>query len=100
MIAKNRLRSRIRRLRYTEVLGEDEPVGSRDGLSRLYGDDLRRLVREEVRRFGPVAARRMLELRLLEDRSPDEIVSIMGITRDHYRRRFHVAIKILRQRVQ
>ena len=99
MIARNRLRSRIRTLRYTEVLYEQEPIESRDGLSRLYGDDLRRLVREEVRRFGPTA-RRMLELRLLEDRSPDEVVSIMGITRDHYRRRFHVAIKTLRQRVQ
>jgi RNA polymerase sigma factor (sigma-70 family) len=99
MIARNRLRSRIRSLRYTEALFEEEPVESRDGLSRLYGDDLRRLVREEVRRFGPTA-RRMLELRLLDDRSPDEIVSIMGITRDYYRRRFHVAIKSLRQRVQ
>jgi RNA polymerase sigma-70 factor (ECF subfamily) len=99
MIARNRLRSRIRTLRYTEALWEEEPIESRDGLSRLYGDDLRRLVREEVRRFGPTA-RRMLELRLLEDHSPDEIVSIMGITRDHFRRRFHVAIKALRERVQ
>jgi RNA polymerase sigma-70 factor, ECF subfamily len=98
MIARNRLRSRMRRLRYTEVLDDEDPVEWRDGLSRLYGDDLRRLVREEVLRFGPVA-RRMLELRLLDDRSPDEIVAIMGITRDHYRRRFHVAIKTLRQRV-
>jgi RNA polymerase sigma factor (sigma-70 family) len=97
MIARNRLRSRIRSLRYTEVL--EEPVEARDGLSRLYGDDLRRLVREEVCRFGPLA-RRMLELRLLEDRTPDEVVSIMGITRDHYRKRFHVAIKALRLRLQ
>jgi RNA polymerase sigma-70 factor (ECF subfamily) len=99
MIARNRLRSRIRTLRYTEALWEEEPIESRDGLSRLYGDDLRRLVREEVRRFGPTA-RRMLELRLLEDQSPDEIASIMGITREHFRRRFHVAIKALRERVQ
>jgi RNA polymerase sigma-70 factor, ECF subfamily len=99
MIARNRLRSRLRRLRYTEVLDDDDPVGSNDGLSRLYGEDLVRLVREEVGRFGP-AARRMLELKLLEDRSPEEIIAIMGITRDHYRRRFHVAIKILRQRVR
>jgi RNA polymerase sigma factor (sigma-70 family) len=98
-IARNRMRSRLRRIRFTEVLDEDEFVESKDGLSRLYDEDLRRLVCEEVRRFGP-SARRMLELKLLEDRSPDEIIGIMGISRDHFRRRFHVAIKALRQRVK
>jgi RNA polymerase sigma factor (sigma-70 family) len=99
MIARNRLRSRIRARRFTERLSEWEPAATRDGLSRIYGDDLRRIVCEEVRRFG-APARRVLELRLLEDRSPDEIVSILGISRDCYRRRFHAAIKTLRQRVQ
>lgn len=101
MIAKNRMRSRLRRIRFTEVLDEeeDERIGSRDGLSRIYDSDLRRLVCEEVRRFG-ATARRMLELRLLEDRSPSEIVTILGMTPEGFRKRFHVAIKVLRERVR
>ena len=101
MIAKNRMRSRLRRTRFTEVLDEeeDERIGSRDGLSRIYDADLRRLVCEEVRRFG-ASARRLLELRLLEDRSPSEIVAMLGITPECFRKRFHVAIKALRERVK
>jgi RNA polymerase sigma factor (sigma-70 family) len=99
MIARNRMRSRLRRVRFTEVLEDAERVDERDGLSRLYDDDLRRLVCEEVRRFG-AGARRMLELKLLEDRSPSEIVAIMGISPDCFRKRFHVAIKALRERMR
>lgn len=99
MIARNRMRSRLRRVRFTEVLEDGESVEARDDFSRLYDDDLRRLVCEEVRRFGKTA-RRMLELRILEDRSPSEIVAIMGISPDCFRKRFHVAIKVLRERVR
>jgi RNA polymerase sigma-70 factor (ECF subfamily) len=99
MIAKNRMRSRLRRAHLTEELRDDDRIEVRDGISRLYGDDLRRLVREEVGRFGG-NARRLLELKILEDRSPSEIVSILGITPDCFRKRFHVAIKLLRERVR
>lgn len=99
MIARNRMRSRLRRARFTEELEDDDRIEARDGFSRLYDDDLRRLVREEVRRFGR-NARRLLELKILEDRTPSEIVSIMGITPDCFRKRFHVAIKVLRERVK
>jgi RNA polymerase sigma-70 factor (ECF subfamily) len=98
MIARNRMRSRMRRMRFTEILEESDPVEVRDALWRLHAADLRRLVGEEVQRLGP-NARRMLELKLLEDRSPSEIAAIMGIPRDLFRRRFHVAIKALRQRM-
>jgi RNA polymerase sigma-70 factor (ECF subfamily) len=98
MIARNRMRSRLRRVRFTEVLAEEGPVEDKDTLRALYGEDLRRVVFEEVHGFGPTA-RRMLELRLLEDRSPSEIATIMGIPRDLFRRRFHVALKALRRRM-
>jgi RNA polymerase sigma factor (sigma-70 family) len=99
MIARNRMRSRLRRVRFTEVLEDEERIAAKDGFGRLYDDDLRRLVCEEVRRFG-ATARRMLELKILEDRSPSEIVAIMGISPECFRKRFHVAIKTLRERVK
>jgi RNA polymerase sigma-70 factor (ECF subfamily) len=96
-IARNRLRSRLRRARFTEILDE-ESLECRDGLGQVYDQDLRRVVLEEVRRFGP-GVRRMLELRLLEDRTPSEISRLMGIPSDLFRRRFHVALKALRRRI-
>ena len=49
-----------------KALADEDQIEVRDDFSHLYGDDLRRLVREEVRRLG-WNARRLLELRILED---------------------------------
>jgi RNA polymerase sigma-70 factor (ECF subfamily) len=96
-IARNRMRSRMRRMRFTEVL-DDDAVECRDAMSRVYDQDLRRLVFEEVRRLAP-SARRMLELRLLEERAPAEVATMLGMPRELFRRRFHVALKALRRRM-
>lgn len=98
MIARNRMRSRLRRTRFTEILDEETPIERPDALIGLQGDELRRVVSEELGRFrAPV--RRMLELKLLEDRSPTEVAEILGMPRELFRRRFHLALKALRVRM-
>lgn len=98
MIARNRLRSRYRRVRFTEPLDDDGAIERRDALVCLQGDELCRVVREEVCRFG-LPVRRMLELKLLEDRTPSEVAAMLGMPPAVVRRRYHVALKTLRARM-
>jgi RNA polymerase sigma factor (sigma-70 family) len=98
-IARNHLRSRRRR-------GRPERASSCEGLDELTtepptpgeGEDLRRAVRAELRTLPP-SARRLLEARVLDGRSPVEAWVLLGLTPEQQRRRLHVALKELRRRL-
>ena len=98
VIAKNRLRSRLRRRRPVEELVLEESAVARDSLTKVYDDDLRRLVKEELRALRP-GAQELVTLRVLEGRSASEVAALLGIDRDIQRRRLHVALKALRDRL-
>jgi RNA polymerase sigma-70 factor (ECF subfamily) len=101
-IARNVLRSRIRRRVVAPEASadvEDLPDVAVAAEESVEAEELRRLVRQELRDMSP-PFRRLVELRVLEGRAPGEVWLTLGLHPEQQRRRLHAALKELRGRLR
>jgi RNA polymerase sigma-70 factor, ECF subfamily len=99
-IARNHLRSRLRRNRVEPDFVEDADVF--DVAARhadlLAAEDLRRVVQRELADMSP-SARRLLQLRILDAKTSEEAREILGLSAAQQRRKLHLALSELRRRL-